>query len=91
MKVVAQLKADTATAAGVQVTKFTTSMSLDGDRFALSPMTFGLFGGSYDGSLTGRLGDSMSVTLAVAAEGAERRAAGGIRWLSRHDHGNAEW
>ena len=63
MKVVAQLKADTATAAGVQVTQFTTNMSLDGDRFTMSPMTFGLFGGSYDGSLTGRLGGSMSATL----------------------------
>jgi hypothetical protein len=63
MKVVAQLKADTATAAGVQVTQFTTNMSLDGNRFTMSPMTFGLFGGSYDGSLTGRLGGSMSATL----------------------------
>ena len=69
MKVVAQLKADTATAAGVQVTQFTTNMSLDGDRFAMSPMTFGLFGGSYDGSLTGRLGGSMSATLKSRLKG----------------------
>jgi uncharacterized protein involved in outer membrane biogenesis len=63
MKVVADINAETATAAGVQVTKFATRMALDGDRVALSPMTFGLFGGSYDGALNGRLGDSMSVTL----------------------------
>ena len=69
MKVVAQLKADTATAAGVQLTQFTTNMSLDGDRFAMSPMTFGLFGGSYDGSLTGRLGGSMSATLKSRLKG----------------------
>jgi hypothetical protein len=69
IKVVAQLMADTATAAGVQVTQFTTNMSLDGDRFAMSPMTFGLFGGSYDGSLTGRLGDRMSVTLKSRLKG----------------------
>ena len=69
MKVVAQLKADTATAAGVQVTQFITSMSLDGDRFTMSPMTFGLFGGSYDGSLTGRLGGSMSATLKSRLKG----------------------
>jgi len=69
MKVVAQLKADTATAAGVQVTQFTTNMSLDGDRFTMSPMTFGLFGGSYDGSLTGRLGGSMSATLKSRLKG----------------------
>ncbi|HET9567228.1 MAG TPA: AsmA-like C-terminal region-containing protein [Vicinamibacterales bacterium] len=69
MKVVAQLKADTATAAGVQVTQFTTNMSLDDDRFSMSPMTFGLFGGSYEGSLTGRLGESMSVTLKSRLKG----------------------
>jgi len=63
MKVAAHLKADTATAAGVQVTKFTTTVTLDGDRIALSPLSFGLFGGSHDGSLNGRLADSMSVTL----------------------------
>jgi len=69
MKVFAQLKADTATAAGVQLTQFTTNMSLDGDRFTMSPMTFGLFGGSYDGSLTGRLGGSMSATLKSRLKG----------------------
>ena len=69
MKVVAQVKADSATAAGVQVTQFSTDMSLDGDRIALSPMTFGLFGGSYVGSLNGRLGDSMSVTLKSRLKG----------------------
>jgi len=69
MKVAVSISADTATAAGVQVTEFTTQMSLDGDRFALSPMTFGLFGGSYDGSLKGRLGDTLSVTLQPRAKG----------------------
>jgi uncharacterized protein involved in outer membrane biogenesis len=63
MKVTAQLTADTATAAGVQVTQFNTNISLDGDRVALSPLTFRLFGGSYDGSFSGRLGDTMSLTL----------------------------
>ncbi len=69
MKVAATISADTATAAGVQVTKFTTQMSLDGDRVALSPMTFGLFGGSYDGSLNARLGDTLSVTLQSRLKG----------------------
>jgi uncharacterized protein involved in outer membrane biogenesis len=63
MKVAAQLKADTATAAGVQVTGFTATVTLDGDRISLSPLSFGLFGGSYEGSLNGRLADNMSVTL----------------------------
>jgi uncharacterized protein involved in outer membrane biogenesis len=63
MKVAAQIDADSATAAGVQISKFSAAMTMDGDRIALSPMTFGLFGGSYEGSLNGRLGDSLSVTL----------------------------
>jgi uncharacterized protein involved in outer membrane biogenesis len=69
MKVVADISADTATAAGVEVTQFTTSMSFDGDRIALSPMTFGLFGGSYEGSLNARLGDTLSVTLQSRLKG----------------------
>ena len=69
MKVVAQLKADTAMAAGVQVTELNTTMSLDGDRFAMSPLTFGLFGGSYDGSLIGRLGDNVSASLKSQLKG----------------------
>jgi uncharacterized protein involved in outer membrane biogenesis len=63
MKVSADIQADSATAAGVQITQFTTRMALDGDRLALSPLTFALFGGSYDGALNARLGDTMSMTL----------------------------
>ena len=63
MHVAAQIQSDTATAAGVQVKQFSAQMVLDGDRFILSPLTFGLFGGSYDGSLNGRLGNNMTVTL----------------------------
>ena len=58
MRIAAKIDADTATAAGVQVTTLATTMSLDGERIALSPMTFGLFGGTYEGSLNGRLGDT---------------------------------
>jgi uncharacterized protein involved in outer membrane biogenesis len=63
MKVAAQIDADSAVAAGVQITKFKAAMTMDGDRIALSPMTFGLFGGTYEGSLNGRLGDNLAVTL----------------------------
>jgi uncharacterized protein involved in outer membrane biogenesis len=69
MKMVARITSDMATAAGVQVTQFTADMSLDGDRIALSPMTFGLFGGTYEGSLNGRLGDTMAVTLQSRLKG----------------------
>ena len=63
MKIAVQIEAGSATAAGVQMTKLSAAMAMDGDRIALSPMTFGLFGGTYEGSLNGRLGDSLSVTL----------------------------
>ena len=51
------------------MTTFATTMLLDGERIALSPMTFGLFGGTYEGSLNGRLGDTMSVTLQSRLKG----------------------
>ena len=69
MKVSADIQADSATAAGVQIKQFTTRMALDGDRLALSPLTFTLFGGSYNGSLNARLGDSMSMTLKSQLKG----------------------
>jgi hypothetical protein len=58
-----QIDAETATAAHVQVANFAASMEVDGERVALTPMTFSLFGGSYQGSLKGTLGDTMSLTL----------------------------
>lgn len=69
MKVSADIQADSATAAGVQIQQFNTRMALDGDRVALSPLTFSLFGGSYNGSLNARLGDSMSMTLKSQLKG----------------------
>ena len=58
-----QINANTATAAGVNVTNFGAAMAVDGERVALAPMTFGLFGGSYKGTMNGTLGDMMSLTL----------------------------
>jgi uncharacterized protein involved in outer membrane biogenesis len=69
MKVAAKITADSATAAGVQISQFTTDLLLDGDRVVLSPLTFNLFGGSYDGSLNGRLADNMSLTLKSRLKG----------------------
>ncbi len=80
MKLAAQISADSATAAGVQLSKLAASMTMDGDRFALTPLTFGLFGGTYEGALNGRLGESMSVTLQSRLKGlnvAELAAFGG--------------
>jgi uncharacterized protein involved in outer membrane biogenesis len=69
MKLAAQLNADSATAAGVQLTKLAATMTMDGDRFALTPLAFELFGGTYEGALNGRLGENMSVTLQSRLKG----------------------
>jgi len=69
MKVNAEIQADSATAAGLQITQFNARMALDGDRVVLSPLTFSLFGGSYDGALNARLGDNMSMTLRSRLKG----------------------
>ena len=69
MKLAAQISADSATAAGVQLSKLAATMTMDGDRFALTPLSFGLFGGAYEGALNGRLGESMSVTLQSRLKG----------------------
>lgn len=69
MKLAAQISADSATAAGVQLSKLVATMTMDGDRFAMTPLTFGLFGGTYEGALSGRLGENMSVTLQSRLKG----------------------
>ena len=69
MKLAAQISADSATAAGVQLSKLAATMTMDGDRFALTPLAFGLFGGTYEGALNGRLGENMSMTLQSRLKG----------------------
>jgi uncharacterized protein involved in outer membrane biogenesis len=69
MKVSAEIEADSATAAGLQIKQFSARMALNGDRLALSPLTFSLFGGSYHGSLNARLADTMSMTLKSRLKG----------------------
>jgi uncharacterized protein involved in outer membrane biogenesis len=61
-RIVARVSAGTATAGGMQVADFRTELALDGDRVALSGLTFQLFGGRYEGSLTARLGSELDVT-----------------------------
>ena len=40
MKVSAEIEADSATPAGLQITQFSARMALNGDRLALSPLSF---------------------------------------------------
>jgi AsmA protein len=46
----------------MQVADFSTDLTVDGDRVALTELTFQLFGGRYEGSLTARLGSGLDVT-----------------------------
>jgi uncharacterized protein involved in outer membrane biogenesis len=62
-RISARVSAERATAGGVDVRQFATVMEADGDRITLSPLTFQLFGGRYQGSLAARLGDAIQATL----------------------------
>lgn len=57
------LTADTATAGSIEVTQLVTDMSVDGDRVALSPLAFHLFGGRYEGAINATLGENLAVRL----------------------------
>jgi uncharacterized protein involved in outer membrane biogenesis len=61
--IAARISAERATAGGVEVRQFATVMDADGSGVTLSPLTFQLFGGRYQGSLAARLGDTTQMTL----------------------------
>lgn len=59
----ATVTADTATAGGVEVRQFAGTLDVDGDRVSLSPLTFQLFGGRYEGAVNAQLGKTMALTI----------------------------
>jgi len=62
-RLAARLSAESASAGGVEVKQFASDMQVDGETVTMSPLTFQLFGGRYQGSLNARLGQTLSVTL----------------------------
>src|SRR5205085_9766192 len=62
-RIAARISAERATAGGVSVRQFATDLEADGTRVSLSPLTFQLFGGRYQGSLAASMGDSLAMTL----------------------------
>jgi hypothetical protein len=62
-RIVARVTAETATAGSVAVRGFATDLDVTGDRVALSPLTFQLFGGRYQGSLNAQLGSVLALTI----------------------------
>ena len=62
-KIAARVSAETATAGGVEVRQFATELDVNGDRVTLSPLTFQLFGGRYQGAVNAQLGKGLSLTI----------------------------
>ena len=63
MKIAARVSAETATAGGIDVRQFATDLDVNGDRVVLSPLTFQLFGGRYQGAVNAQLGKALSLTI----------------------------
>ena len=62
-RIAARISSETASAGGLTVRQFATELEADGPRLSLSPLTFQLFGGRYQGGLSAILRDTMSATL----------------------------
>ncbi len=63
MKIAARVSSETATAGGIEVRQFATDLEVNGDRVVLSPLTFQLFGGRYQGAVTAQLGKALSLSI----------------------------
>jgi uncharacterized protein involved in outer membrane biogenesis len=63
VRIAARISAETARFGGVEVRQFATDMEVNGSGVALSPLTFQLFGGRYQGSLHATLGQELRATL----------------------------
>ena len=55
-RLAARVSAESASAAGIEVRQFAAEMQVDGNAVTMSPLTFQLFGGRYQGSLNAQLG-----------------------------------
>jgi uncharacterized protein involved in outer membrane biogenesis len=62
-RIAARISSETASAGGVDVRQFATDFEIIGGRVSLSPLTFQLFGGRYQGSLAANLANTMTATL----------------------------
>lgn len=62
-RVAVNISADEATAGGVKVRNFTTTLLRDGSSLTLTPLQFEVFTGRYAGSIQARLGNELSATI----------------------------
>ncbi|MGH9350507.1 MAG: AsmA-like C-terminal region-containing protein, partial [Vicinamibacterales bacterium] len=62
-RIAATLNAARGRAAGVELTNLKANLLAQGNRMALSPASFELFGGRYEGTLEAAVGDTLAVSL----------------------------
>ncbi|HEY1308761.1 MAG TPA: AsmA-like C-terminal region-containing protein [Vicinamibacterales bacterium] len=62
-RIAARVSAEKGSAGGIEVQQFATDLEMVGDRVTLSPLSFQLFGGRYQGSLNANLSETMSLAL----------------------------
>lgn len=62
-RLVARISAENARASGVDVRQFATTLVAQGNRITLSPATFQLFGGRYEGALDVDAGETLRATV----------------------------
>jgi uncharacterized protein involved in outer membrane biogenesis len=62
-RIAARIESKTAKVGDIEVTQFSTGMEVDGNRVALTPIAFQIFGGRYEGSLNAKLGERLTATL----------------------------
>ena len=67
-RVAANISADEATAGGVRVRNFTTTLVRDGSSVSLTPLQFEAFGGRYASSIQARVGKQLSATIESTIE-----------------------
>lgn len=62
-RITATITAETARTGALEIQRLATELQAEGDRVTLSPLTFELFGGTYEGTLDASLDDAMAATL----------------------------
>lgn len=80
-RIAARVSAERAQAGGLEVRQFATDLQADGQNVSLSPLTFQLFGGRYQGAVAARLGQTMEASLRsriVDLDVAQLAAFGGV-------------
>ncbi|MGH9257073.1 MAG: AsmA-like C-terminal region-containing protein [Vicinamibacterales bacterium] len=80
-RVAAHITAEAARAASLDARKLSTDLTLEGERVALEPLRFELFGGTYEGVFQATLGDALDMRLTSSVAGldvAQLAAFGGV-------------